>query len=648
MKISRLSLLLITLLAFIVGSTGPARAADQEVKGATSQPEAQQVLTGTRWQLVKITSPDDKEDSPGESPAYTLQFLADGTMRVQADCNLGNGSWTSTAPGQLEFGQIAATQALCPPGSLHDRYLAQFPRVRGYLFEDGHLFLATADDTKVEFKPMPLPLAATVLGEEVRTDDAGEMQRMVLKRLFDRYAEEHGIAVTDGEIDAYVESMGRGMRARGLTAEDNLTPEEAAQAERMRRDMGRSMIHQWKLNRALYRQYGGRIIFQQLGPEPLDAFRRYLQERQASGDFTIHRRDFEDEFWRYFTDDAKHDFMEPGSKEEAEAFQTPFWERAAVGAGTTARSLSPAEPAGSQMVGAASAETAGLLAGTRWRLVRFQSMDDATGEIEPSDPSAYSMTLNADGSAEMQLNCNRATGTWSVQRASDGISGSFTFGPLATTKALCPPPSMDERIARDAQWIRGFLLRDGQLHLSLMADGGIYSWEPVHEGINAGAFAAVPDPALEDALRSVEPDYTREAVDITGREGRYVYGRVDLNADGREEVLVLVMGSIFCGTGGCNLHLFSDSVEGYSLINTFPRSRLPVIASLEKTAGWHDLIRLESGGGIAPSYVRHAFDGDKYVEQERLPAEPAPEGTRLLDGDYSYANGFSLEPRSSE
>ena len=158
------------------------------------------------------------------------------------------------------------------------------------------------------------------------------------------------------------------------------------------------------------------------------------------------------------------------------------------------------------MVGAATEETAGPLAGTRWRLVRFQSMDDATGEIEPSDPSAYTMTLNADGSVQMQLNCNRATGTWSVQAASDGISGSFTFGPLATTKALCPPPSMDERIARDAQWIRGFLLRDGQLHLSLMADGGIYSWEPVHEGIPAGASAAVPDPALEDAVRSVEPD----------------------------------------------------------------------------------------------------------------------------------------------
>jgi len=197
--------------------------------------------------------------------------------------------------------------------------------------ENGHLYLATmADGSIIEFAPMELPLAATVLGEEVRTSDASEMQRTVLTRLFDRYAEERGIEVTDSEIDTYVENMRRGMRAEGLTAEDDLTPEEAAQAEQMRRDMGRSMIRQWKLNRALYQQYGGRIIYQQLGPEPLGAYRRYLEERQAAGDFEIHDKALEEHFWRYFTDDSLHDFYESGSKEEAGAFATPPWERKAA------------------------------------------------------------------------------------------------------------------------------------------------------------------------------------------------------------------------------------------------------------------------------------------------------------------------------
>lgn len=489
-----------------------------------------------------------------------------------------------------------------------------------------------------------LPPVATVLGDAVRTDDAGEMQRVVLTKLLDRYAQEQGIDVADTEIDNYVDHMQRGMRASGLDAEDELTPEEVAQVAKMRRDMGRAMVRQWKLNRALYEQYGGRIIYQQLGPEPLDAYRLFLEERAAAGDFTLHDPAFNDIFWGYFIDEARHTFYASGSPEEAAAFETPFWQGSTGGAEDGA----PLAPSARRGVNEA-AETpndtpAGSLAGTNWRLVRFQSMSDAIGEIRPEDPSVYTMMLDAEGSVRMQLNCNQAVGTWSATPASDAISGTFRFGPLATTKALCPPPSMDERVARDTQWVRGFLLRDGMLHLSLMADAGIYSWEPVPSEVVGGELASEPDPAIEEALRGTVPDYTGT---IVGNDGwaRYVYARVDLNADGRHEVLVLPMGSFFCGTGGCDLYLFTESEAGYVLINTFPRTRLPVIASPRKTAGWHDLIRRESGGGMPPVYVRHRFDGTRYGKSARLPAESMPAGIRLFAGDYSYATGFPLPPR---
>jgi para-nitrobenzyl esterase len=76
-------------------------------------------------------------------------------MRVGGDCNLGTGSWTSQSAGQLQFDPITATQALCPPGSLHDRYMAQLPWVRTCVTQDGRLFLATmADGSMIEFEPM--------------------------------------------------------------------------------------------------------------------------------------------------------------------------------------------------------------------------------------------------------------------------------------------------------------------------------------------------------------------------------------------------------------------------------------------------------------------------------------------------------------
>ena len=90
------------------------------------------------------------------------------------------------------------------------------------------------------------------------------------------------------------------------------------------------------------------------------------------------------------------------------------------------------------------------LAGTSWRLVEFQSMDDAIGTTRPDDPALYTLTLNADGTAALELNCNRASGTWTAAPTGDGTSGGFTFGPLAMTRAFCPPPSMDQSIATQA------------------------------------------------------------------------------------------------------------------------------------------------------------------------------------------------------
>ncbi len=134
----------------------PPTATSQADTGAAAQPAtATGSLAGTSWRLVKIMSMDDTTYTPEDPSLYTLEFGNDGSMRLRADCNRGTGSWSSESPGQLQFGIIAATQAQCPPGSLHDQYLAQFQWVRSYVTEGGHLFLATmADGSIVEFEPI--------------------------------------------------------------------------------------------------------------------------------------------------------------------------------------------------------------------------------------------------------------------------------------------------------------------------------------------------------------------------------------------------------------------------------------------------------------------------------------------------------------
>lgn len=191
------------------------------------------------------------------------------------------------------------------------------------------------------------------------------MQAVIIGKLVDRYAAEQGIAVEPAEIDAYLdrlrrvaeqdrrrqearrEELTRKLEAKALSDAErqllsseldqlneflsnigearNGAKEDSAEDKAAHRQVAAAFIRQWKINRALYRQYGGRIIYQQGGPEPLDAYRAFLQARQRQGAFQILNPAFESEFWKYFLTDSIHSFYPKGSQEEMRAFETPWW-----------------------------------------------------------------------------------------------------------------------------------------------------------------------------------------------------------------------------------------------------------------------------------------------------------------------------------
>jgi heat shock protein HslJ len=112
------------------------------------------------------------------------------------------------------------------------------------------------------------------------------------------------------------------------------------------------------------------------------------------------------------------------------------------------------------------------LKGTSWQLVKFQGGDDKT--IKPDDGSKYTITFGNDGRVSARIDCNRGSGTWKSSGPNQ-----LQFGPLGLTRAMCPPGSLHDRIARDWSAVRSYVIRDGHLFLSLMADGGIYEFEPI-------------------------------------------------------------------------------------------------------------------------------------------------------------------------
>jgi heat shock protein HslJ len=125
--------------------------------------------------------------------------------------------------------------------------------------------------------------------------------------------------------------------------------------------------------------------------------------------------------------------------------------------------------------------TSKSLAGSSWKLVHFQSMDDAIGTVVPPHVERYTMHFAPDGSLALQLDCNRGMGRWEAKPASP-TDGTLTITGGAMTRAMCEPGALDTQIARDFNYVTHYLFVDGQLSLSLKADSGIYLWAPTTLG----------------------------------------------------------------------------------------------------------------------------------------------------------------------
>jgi para-nitrobenzyl esterase len=93
--------------------------------------------------------------------------------------------------------------------------------------------------------------------------------------------------------------------------------------------------------------------------------------------------------------------------------------------------------------------------------------------LAPGDRDRYTIAFEADGRLAARIDCTRGRGTWK----SDGST--IELGPLALTRAMCAAGSLHDQIVKQWPNIRSYTLRDGHLFLALMADGGIYEFEPV-------------------------------------------------------------------------------------------------------------------------------------------------------------------------
>jgi heat shock protein HslJ len=106
----------------------------------------------------------------------------------------------------------------------------------------------------------------------------------------------------------------------------------------------------------------------------------------------------------------------------------------------------------------------GPIAGIEWQWERFLSGDGST--IEVDDPSRYTLTLNADGTYQIRVDCNRGSGKYTL----DGSSLLLEHGAL--TRAMCPPDSLHDTYLDQLSHVRTWVLDGDKLVLNLEADAG--------------------------------------------------------------------------------------------------------------------------------------------------------------------------------
>jgi para-nitrobenzyl esterase len=112
-------------------------------------------LAGTNWRWIALTSRTETL-TVGEPDRYTMAFTNGDRVALRADCNRGAGSVTFPEAGVVRFGPLALTRALCPSGSLGERFAREVGHATRWSVRGDELSLKLESDaTTLRFKRRP-------------------------------------------------------------------------------------------------------------------------------------------------------------------------------------------------------------------------------------------------------------------------------------------------------------------------------------------------------------------------------------------------------------------------------------------------------------------------------------------------------------
>ncbi len=538
-------------------------AAEPVVIGQEQMPEAAQPdITGIVWQWSEFQDTAGENNITVDNPEkYTIIFLPDNQLSIRADCNEAGGSYTLDSSSlTLQLGPH--TLGFCGEESLDQQFLEKLGFVASYVMDDGKLVLnlqadagnmvflngGPAEDVLGGGETAAAPPAITgVTWQWVGFNDpVNGPQEISEPARYQFTLNEDGTA----SIQADCNQVSGTYTLDGANIEIVLGPTTLAACP------PDSLADQFQQNLAAARVYfmqngdlfldlmadGGTMQFRDAnasaplvgttwqwinfsdpanGPQEISEPARYeltLNEdgtasikadcNQVSGTYTIDGSSIEivlgpttlaacpedslsDQFTQYLTF-ARIYFFRDG---------VLFLDLMADGGTMQFRDASSAQPA---------------ITGTTWKWVTFS--DPANGLQIIPDADRYQMTLNEDGTINVQADCNQVSGTYTL---ADG-NVEIVLGP--STRAACPEDSLGDQFVQHLSNARVYFAKDGSLFFDLMADGGTMRFDPADKGEVSGTVTYMVRSALpNDAVLTVQIQELSAAGEPAGVMGEIWY-----------------------------------------------------------------------------------------------------------------------------
>ena len=379
-------------------------------EGGATAPAA--TLTGTTWQWAETMTPSTAT-AIADPTRYTITFNDDGTVNIKADCNVVLGTYTTAGDVGLTITLGPSTLAACPEDSQATEFLAGLGAAANYSFDGADLVIGQSGNAgNLHFR--------SAAAGETETGGAGEATAMSLTDTTWQWVE----TTTPTET---------------ITAADptryTVTFNEDGTAA-IKADCNQVTATYTVTDSALTIVPGASTLAMCPADSQDAAFLTGLSSAAV-----------------FFFQDG-HLFID---------------QFASSGTLKLAPAATAEEP-GKGETGATTPPTTGGLVGPVWQLTGITKVD---GNITINDPTRYTITFNADGTANLVTDCNVGGATYTT-----GEGNTLTITPGVSTMAFCGIGSFDQIFLGGLTNAMGYRIEEGNLLIDMLYESGTLVFMP--------------------------------------------------------------------------------------------------------------------------------------------------------------------------